>query len=199
MRRHLEETPSHKNAAKGRDQRGLRALARHPREALTVIGLTAGGTLAFYVYTTYMQKFLKLSVGLTDGQTTAVSAASLLFAMILQPIYGALSDIVGRRALLIGFGVLGTLLTVPILTAIRHAGGPFKAFGLIAKAWVIVSGYTSINAVVKAELFPPRCAPQGSPCPTPLRFRYLAARRNMSRCGSNRWATRAGSTGMRRS
>ncbi len=101
-----------------------------------------------------MQKFLKLSVGLTDGQTTAVSAASLVFAMILQPIYGALSDVVGRRALLIGFGVLGTLLTVPILTAIRHAGGPFEAFGLIAAAWVIVSGYTSINAVVKAELFP---------------------------------------------
>ena len=154
MRRDLEETPSYKNAAKGADQRGLAALWRHPREALTVIGLTAGGTLAFYVYTTYMQKFLKLSVGLTDGQTTAVSAASLVFAMILQPIYGALSDVVGRRALLVGFGVLGTLLTVPLLTAIRHAGGPFAAFALIAAAWAIVSGYTSINAVVKAELFP---------------------------------------------
>jgi MHS family alpha-ketoglutarate permease-like MFS transporter len=154
MRRDLEETPSFKNAAKGADQRGLTALWRHPREALTVVGLTAGGTLAFYVYTTYMQKFLKLSVGLTDGQTTAVSAASLLFAMILQPIYGALSDRVGRRALLIGFGVLGTLLTVPILTAIRHTGGPIEAFLLIAAAWAIVSGYTSINAVVKAELFP---------------------------------------------
>jgi MHS family alpha-ketoglutarate permease-like MFS transporter len=154
MRRDLEETQSYKNAAKGAHETGLRALARHPREALTVIGLTAGGTLAFYVYTTYMQKFLKLSVGLTDGQTTAVSAASLLFAMILQPIYGALSDVVGRRALLIGFGVLGTLLTVPLLTAIRHAGGPFAAFGLIAAAWAIVSGYTSINSVVKAELFP---------------------------------------------
>ena len=122
--------------------------------SLPVVGLTAGGTLAFYVYTTYMQKFLKLSVGLTDAQTTAVSAGSLLFAMILQPIYGALSDIVGRRALLIGFGVLGTLLTVPLLTAIRHASGPWQAFGLIAAAWAIVSGYTAINAVVKAELFP---------------------------------------------
>ena len=31
---------------------------------------------------------------------------------------------------------------------------PFAAFLLIAAAWMIVSGYTSINAVVKAELFP---------------------------------------------
>ena len=74
--------------------------------------------------------------------------------MCLQPIYGALSDVIGRRPLLLGFGVLGTLGTVPLLTAIQHAAGPYEAFGLIALAWLIVSGYTSINAVTKAELFP---------------------------------------------
>jgi len=74
--------------------------------------------------------------------------------MCLQPLYGALSDRIGRRPLLIGFATLGTLLTVPILTAIRHAQGPWEAFFLIAGAWMIVSGYTSINALVKAEMFP---------------------------------------------
>jgi MHS family alpha-ketoglutarate permease-like MFS transporter len=132
----------------------IRELLAHPREALIVIGLTMGGTLAFYVYTTYMQKFLKLTVGLTDSQTTAVSAGSLVFAMLLQPLYGALSDRIGRKPLLVGFGVLGTLFTVPLLTAISHAGGPWEAFFLIALAWLYVSGYTAINAVVKAELFP---------------------------------------------
>ena len=101
-----------------------------------------------------MQKFLKLSVGLTDAQTTWVSAGTLVFAMILQPIYGALADRIGRRRLLLGIGVLGTLGTVPLLTTIQHAGGPWEAFALIAVAWMIVSIYTSINAVVKAELFP---------------------------------------------
>jgi MHS family alpha-ketoglutarate permease-like MFS transporter len=132
----------------------LRELLTHPRESLIVVGLTMGGTLAFYVYTTYMQKFLRLSVGLSDVQTTAVSAGSLIFAMILQPLYGALSDRIGRKPLLVGFGVLGCLFTVPLLTAIQHAQGPWEAFFLIAAAWLIVSGYTSINAVVKAELFP---------------------------------------------
>jgi len=155
MRHDLPETKSfeaarHKKSKMG----GLSQLAKYPREVFLVIGLTMGGTLAFYVYTTYMQKFLRLSVGLTDAQTTAVSAASLIFAMCLQPLYGALSDRIGRRPLLIAFAALGTLLTVPILTAIRHAQGPWEAFFLIACAWMIVSGYTSINALVKAEMFP---------------------------------------------
>ena len=67
-------------------QASLRDLMKYPREVLLVIGLTMGGTTAFYTYTTYMQKFLKLSVGLTDMQTTMVTGASLVFALILQPI-----------------------------------------------------------------------------------------------------------------
>ena len=155
MRHDLPETESFQAArTKKAKLGGLPQLARYPKEVMLVIGLTMGGTLAFYVYTTYMQKFLRLSVGLTDAQTTAVSAGSLIFAMCLQPLYGALSDKIGRRPLLVGFAALGTLLTVPLLTAIRHANGPWEAFFLIACAWMIVSGYTSINALVKAEMFP---------------------------------------------
>jgi MFS transporter, MHS family, alpha-ketoglutarate permease len=126
----------------------------YPREITLVVGLTMGGTAAFYTYTTYMQKYLKLSVGLSDDQTTLVTAGSLIFAMLLQPVYGAISDRIGRKPLLIGFGLAGTLFTIPLLTSLQAAQGPFAAFMLIAAAWVIVSGYTSINAVVKAELFP---------------------------------------------
>lgn len=132
----------------------LRELMNYPREVLLVVGLTAGGTAAFYTYTTYMQKFLKLSVGLSDEQTTMVSAGSLVFALFLQPIYGAISDKIGRRPLLVLFGIAGTVCTIPLLTALQAATGPWEAFFLIAAAWMIVSGYTSINAVVKAELFP---------------------------------------------
>jgi MHS family alpha-ketoglutarate permease-like MFS transporter len=101
-----------------------------------------------------MQKFLKLSVGLTDDQTTMVTLAALVFGMILQPIYGAISDKIGRKWLLIAFGVCGVLFTIPLLSTLQTVKTPFAAFLLIAAAWMIVSGYTSINAVVKAELFP---------------------------------------------
>ncbi len=155
MRRTLQETDAFAAAQQiAKRTSSLRALMRYPREVLLVVGLTAGGTAAFYTYTTYMQKFLKLSVGLTDHQTTIVSAASLVFGLILQPIYGAISDRIGRKWLLIFFGVTGVLFTIPLLTTLQAARGPLAAFLLIAAAWMIVSGYTSINAVVKAELFP---------------------------------------------
>ena len=157
MRRNLVETDSFievtKHMAEHR-KNSLRELMHYPREVTLVIGLTMGGTAAFYTYTTYMQKFLKLSVHLTDSQTTTVTAGSLIFAMLLQPIYGALSDRIGRKWLLIAFGVCGTLFTIPLLTALRAAHSAMTAFLLIAAAWLIVSAYTSINAVVKAELFP---------------------------------------------
>ena len=155
MRRDMMETGHFEQARKTtRDIGSLWRLAAQWKSLLIVIGLTVGGTSAFYTYTTYMQKFLKLSVKLTDDQTTAVTAGSLLFAIILQPIYGALSDRVGRKPLLIGFGVLGALGTYPLLTTLRETQEPFSAFLIICLAWAIVSGYTSITAVVKAELFP---------------------------------------------
>ncbi len=132
----------------------IAGLLKYPRELLLVVGLTAGGTAAFYTFTTYMQTFVKLSVGLTEDQTTFVIFGTLIFATLLQPIYGALSDRIGRRPLLIFFGVAGTLATVPILTTLKDVKTPVMAFLLICAAWIFVAGYTSINAIVKAELFP---------------------------------------------
>lgn len=155
MRSNLHETDAFRNSqAAVKQSSSIRALMNYPREVLLVVGLTMGGTAAFYTYTTYMQKFLRLSVKLTDDQTTMVTAGSLVFAMLLQPVYGAISDRIGRKWLLIGFGVSGTLFTIPLLTTLQAVQDPLSAFLLIAAAWMIVSGYTAINAVVKAELFP---------------------------------------------
>jgi MHS family alpha-ketoglutarate permease-like MFS transporter len=155
MRRNLHETEAFVEAKKIAKPTGsIRGLLKYPRELLLVVGLTAGGTAAFYTFTTYMQTFVKLSVGLTEDQTTLVIFGSLIFATFLQPIYGALSDRIGRKPLLIFFGIAGTLSTVPILTTLKETKSPFTAFLLICAAWLFVAGYTSINAIVKAELFP---------------------------------------------
>ncbi len=155
MRRNMEETEAFQaEAARRTAHRPMRELLRHPREIAVVVGLTMGGTLAFYTYTVYMQKFLVNSVGLTRDEATLISVASLFFYMLLQPLFGWVSDKVGRRPVLLWFGVLGTLCTVPLLTALTRTRDAFTAFLLVTAALVIVSGYTSINAVVKAELFP---------------------------------------------
>jgi MHS family alpha-ketoglutarate permease-like MFS transporter len=155
LRRQMAETEAFLAEGKQAKSRGtISALLTHPREVLTVVGLTMGGTVAFYTYTIYMQKFLVNTVGLSKVDSTLVSGATLIVFMLVQPLLGALSDRIGRRPLLIGFGVLGSLLTVPILSAVAVTQSAWTAFVLITAALLIVSGYTSINAVVKAELFP---------------------------------------------
>ena len=155
MRRDMHESDHFIQAAGlAKTKSGLGAAMRHWRTMLLVVGITVGPTSAFYTYTTYMQKFLTLSVGLTDDQTTLVVTISLLFALMLQPLFGALSDKVGRKPLLVAFGVLGTLFTYPLLATLQATKSPLAALLLICAAFSIVSLYTSITAIVKAELFP---------------------------------------------
>jgi MHS family alpha-ketoglutarate permease-like MFS transporter len=127
---------------------------KHPKEILLVFGLTMGGTTAFYTYTTYMPTFLVNTVKLSRDQATQISFITLVIYAALQPVFGAVSDVIGRRPVLMWFGILGTLGTVPMLTTLGATHSYLAALGLIMAALLVVSGYTSINAVVKAELFP---------------------------------------------
>ena len=156
IRRRLAETESFRNA-QGTDKprsSGLNLFRDHPKEAFLVMALTAGGTLAFYAYTTYMQKFLVNTSGFGRETASQVMTLALFLFMCLQPVAGALSDRVGRKPVMVTFGILGMVLTVPIFTALEQVRDPLTGFLLVLAALVIVTGYTSINAVVKAELFP---------------------------------------------
>jgi MHS family alpha-ketoglutarate permease-like MFS transporter len=127
---------------------------QYPRETLTVLGLTAGGSLTFYIYTTYMQKFLTNTGSFTRDQATELSAATLVCFMLAQPLLGWISDKVGRKPLLlVAFGG-GTLLTYPVLTTVAGTNSMLAAFFILLGAMLVQGGYTAINAVVKAELYP---------------------------------------------
>lgn len=154
LRRNLIETEAFQKKSRIAEAGELPLLMKHPREVLIVIGLTMGGTLYFYTFTTYMQKFLVNTVGLSKGESTLVASANLLVFMLLQPAMGALSDRFGRRPMLIVFGVLALFSTVPLLSALAQARDAWTAFFLILIALSISSLYSSISAVVKAELFP---------------------------------------------
>lgn len=169
LRQHLDETRAFREQQKHDNSKpSLRVLLQHPKEILTVVGLTLGGTLAFYTYSTYMQKFLVNTVGFSKADTTLIIFLALFIFACLQPIFGMLSDKIGRKPLLLGFGILGTLCTVPLLSILESVQDKWQAFWLILLALVIVSGYTSINAIVKAELFPAKIRALGVGLPYAL-------------------------------
>jgi MHS family alpha-ketoglutarate permease-like MFS transporter len=156
IRRGLAETQSFHNA-KGDDKpksSGFALFKHYPKEAFTVLALTSGGTLAFYAYTTYLQKFLVNTSGFSKESASEITALALLVFMLCQPLAGALSDRVGRKPLMVGFGILGVLFTYLIFSTLATTTSSYVAFALSLAGLLIVTGYTSINAVVKAELFP---------------------------------------------
>jgi metabolite-proton symporter len=148
----LHETTS--TDAKHPDAGTLRGLLPHWRAFLTVLGLTAGGSLMFYVFSTYMQKYL-VNTAHMDGKTANwVMTAVLIPFALLQPVFGILSDKIGRRTNMLLFGALGTLATVPLLSLLANVQSASAAFVLVLAGLTINSLYTSISGLFKAELFP---------------------------------------------
>ena len=148
-RAYLNETTSTRARGRTRD-----LIGQHPREFAIVLVLTAAGSLGFYAYTTYMQKFLVNTAGFSKDVGTAIMAGVLVVYMLIQPGVGWLSDKVGRKTTMaVGLG-LGGLATFPVMTAISHASSAWAAYGLIMVLVLCHSGYSAVNAVVKAELFP---------------------------------------------
>ena len=156
LRRTLHETSKAEDRA-SQEAGSIGSLLRHHwRAFLTVLGYTAGGSLIFYTFTTYMQKYLVNSAGMSIKTASNVMTAALFVYMCLQPLFGALSDRIGRRNNMLLFGALGTLGVVPVMGALQQVHNPYAAFGLIVLALAVVSFYTSISGVVKAEMFPPQ-------------------------------------------
>jgi len=155
LRRTLHETSTAATRA-NKEAGSVAALFRHHKAAFfTVLGYTAGGSLIFYTFTTYMQKYLVNSAGMTIKTASNVMTGCLFVYMCMQPVFGALSDRIGRRNNMLLFGALGALMTVPVLTALQGVTNPVVAFALITLALAVVSFYTSISGIVKAEMFPP--------------------------------------------
>jgi MHS family alpha-ketoglutarate permease-like MFS transporter len=155
LRRSIDETPSFQ--AEQKDKEGpFQALGRSWKSVLLVAGLSVGGTASVNTLTVYMPKFMVNTAHFSPMQSTIASAIILIVFMALQPLGGALSDRIGRRPMLLTFGVLGALSTVPVMEGVAHSGTLGGALAWVFVGLVIATGYSSVNALVKAELFPTR-------------------------------------------
>ncbi|MCW6536730.1 MFS transporter [Sphingomonas lycopersici] len=153
LSKHMYETNAHNSeiASAG----SLRALLAYPRSLLFVVSLSASGAICLYTFTTYMQKFLVNTSGMTARSASEVMTGAVIVFMCLQPLIGRLSDSIGRRTCLLIYSGGMTVVAVPLLAALSHAGtSPMNAFLLIVASLLVLSFYTSVSGLFKAELFP---------------------------------------------
>ena len=141
-------------AGKGDDAGSLKALMKHPRAMLTVMALSAAGAVTLYTFTTYMQKYLVNTAGMDVTAASRIMLIVTFAFLLLQPILGILSDRIGRRTNLLIFSGGMTLFAVPLLGAIGKAQTMWTAGLLVFAALAIMSFYTSVSGLFKAELFP---------------------------------------------
>ncbi|HLZ73361.1 MFS transporter [Phenylobacterium sp.] len=170
MQTRLEETSAFLTETTAATERGRTGtlVREHPREVAIIMVLTAAGSLSFYAYTTYMQKFLVNTAGFSKATGTSIMAGVLVLYMLIQPLVGWLSDKVGRKTTMAVGLAAGGFATYPVMTAISHAHAAAAAFGLIMILVLCHSGYAAVNAVVKAELFPARVRALGVSLPYAL-------------------------------
>jgi MHS family alpha-ketoglutarate permease-like MFS transporter len=154
MRRNVTESAAFERGSRQPGPSVATQLCQHWRQILIAIGITVGGTVAFYTYTIYMQKYLVNTVGLSKETSTLISTCALLLYMPLQPLFGLASDVFGRRPVLIWFGLSTAIFSVPLFTALSHTHNPWVAFMLSFAGLVMLSGFSSTHMLAKTELFP---------------------------------------------
>lgn len=160
LRRTMDESLSEEQleavkAGEDKSSGSLRELfTRYPKPLLLCFLITMGGTLAFYAYSVNAPAIVKSTYKEQAMTATWVNLIGLIFLMSIQPVGGMISDKVGRKPLLVWFGVGGVIYTYFLFTYLPQTHSPLASFLLVAVGYIILTGYTSINALVKSELFP---------------------------------------------
>ncbi|MCZ2328645.1 MFS family transporter [Bartonella sp. F02] len=154
LRRSLHETTTKEARSKAQAGSIAELLRNHRKAFFLVIGFTAGGSLTFYTYTTYMQKYLITTAGFDKHTATTIMTAALFVFMLIQPAFGALADKIGTRNSLLIWSSLAIFSTIPGLKIIGSTDNMWVALSVIVGMLCVISFYTSISGIVKAEMFP---------------------------------------------
>lgn len=139
---------------KHEDRGTFKALLASWKSFLFVIGITAGGSLAFYTITTYIKTFMVNTAGIDKTLSNNIMLVALFVLMLMQPLFGYLGDKVGHKRFLLIFSVSAFVGIYPLFMLLKQAPDTYVIFLIVLALFVILSFYTSVAGIFKAKLFP---------------------------------------------
>ncbi len=158
LRWRLDDTP----AFTAIEQRGqvsraplAEALTDQRKATLTIFGMTLHNTVAYYIPIVYMTNYIRTAGGLSATQAMWIGTASLAVFVVLIPIWGALSDRIGRKPLLLLSAGGYIVLSFPLLM-MASSGSVTLAFAAQLIMIVFLSFFSGPCPAAYSELFPTR-------------------------------------------
>ena len=151
MRQSVDETPSYEASREAvADQPVVSGL---PLGALA-FGFTIFWTIAYYTLLAWMPSFTQRFAGLSASQALWSNTIGLIAMVIAVPFWGALSDKVGRRPLLMASAILIGLLSYPLFSLLAGGAGLKLVLPIQILFGILLALYSGAGPAAISEIFP---------------------------------------------
>lgn len=133
---------------------------RNWKQLLQTSGIEIMMQVAFYIVLVYLLTYQEEVLGWTASSAALLSTVASITAMILVPVFGAMSDRYGRKPLLVGSAALLVVFSYPLF-AVMQSGKPWSGMVSTVGLGIILAVILGVHAVTVAELFPTRTRQSG--------------------------------------
>jgi metabolite-proton symporter len=155
MRSQIEESAEFASLGDAREQSPLkRVFASQPRQLISGLGLVIVWTVCTYFFLIYMPTYATRQLGLAQSASLLANSAGLALLMVLAPMFGALSDRIGRKPLLVGSAGGIAILTYPLIAVLAAFPSVGMLIGVQAIMAVLIAAFTGPAPAALGELYP---------------------------------------------
>ncbi|MGH3490819.1 MAG: MFS transporter [Actinopolymorphaceae bacterium] len=154
IRSRTEEPEEFRAAVRERSGSPLRLTMRHWRGVLAGFGITITWTVCMYFFVVYMPTYAIRELGTSASGAFLANSASVVVLLVLAPVFGAVSDRLGRRRLLLAAAACIMVSTYPSLAALSAAPGLWSLLALQVVLGAVLAVFTGVAPAAMAEVCP---------------------------------------------